>query len=374
MRRCAAPLLVWLALAPGCGGGGDGGGGTPVPPAAAPLESQMKTGLTRLAPMVSNVETSLVFMLNPGTPMAQGIVVQADTRPGAAPHSVTFAGPYDGNGDGFNETMVSGGRATFRSDPAQDWTGLDGQVTLDLNIPVVGHLYHADIAFSITSTERRLSGSGTFTNPATGNTTTMTVAANAPLVIRPASGTVSNACGYSIDGQALIAVSGSAGTLRSTWIFSSSSASVAVNAVSFTDAGGQVTSIGDSSVDLRCGGSGTLQDWVATFDQRWACLPRESGAATLQISARDANSVSIRDEDPPNSGNVDTYVANIVGASPHAIRGFFIGGPAGNTYREDFTWTLGKNASGFSQVSTYVYQEGLKVGKGGICVATATRR
>lgn len=369
MRRLAAPWVLLLAMAPGCGGGGDDGGGPMMPPAAATLDAQMKTGMTKNVMLLSGIESSLVSIFNPGTPMAQNVVV----LPGAAPHSVTFSGPYDGNGDGFNETTLSGS-ATFRSDPSIDWTGMDGQATIDVSIPLVGHLYHGDVVFSVTSSERRISGSGTFNNPLTGNTTTLTVPTGAPLVIKPSTGAVSNACGYSIDGQAQIAVAGSAGTLRSTWIFSPSNASVAINAASFTDANGQVTPIGNSSVDLRCGASGRIEDWVATFDQQWACLPRESGSATLQISARDANSVTIRDEDPPGSGNVDTYVANIVGASPHAVRGFFIGGIAGNTYREDFTWTLGKNASGFSQVSTYVYREGLKAGKGGICVASARRR
>jgi hypothetical protein len=370
MRRLAVPLALLFALAPGCGGGGgDGGGGGVIPPAAATLDAQMKTGMTKLAPLVSNVETSLLFMFNPGTPMAQGVVVQ----PGAAPNSVTFSGPYDGNGDGINETTVSGS-ATFRSDPSIDWTGLDGQVTIDVSIPVVGHVYHGDITFTITSSERRLAGSGTFSNPLTGNTTTLTVPAGAPLVIKPSTGAVSNACGYSIDGQAQLAVTGAAGTLRSTWIFASANASVAVNGATFTDPSGQSTAIGDSSVDLRCGGNGRIEDWVATFDQQWACLPRESGSATITIAANGPSSVTITDEDPPGSGSRNTYAATIVGASPHAVRGFFLGGAAGNQYREDFTWTLGKNASGFSDVSTYVYQQGPKAGKGGICVASARRR
>jgi hypothetical protein len=58
----------------------------------------------------------------------------------------------------------------------------------------------------------------------------------------------------------------------------------------------------------------------------------------------------------------------------HAVRGYFLGDVAGNQYREDFIWTLGKNASGFSQVSSCLYQQGLKTGKGGFCVASAKRR
>jgi len=369
MRRLAAPWVLLLAMAPGCGGGGGDGGGTTMPPAAATLDAQMKTGMTRNVMLLSGIESSLVSIFNPGTPMAQNVVV----LPGATPNSVTFSGPYDGNGDGFNESTLSGS-ATFRSDPSIDWTGLDGQVTIDVSIPVIGHLYHGDVVFSVTSSERRISGSGNFSNPLTGNTTTLTVPAGAPLVIKPSTGAVSNACGYSIDGQAQLAVAGAGGTLRSTWIFSSANASVAVNGATFTDPSGQSTTIGDSSVDLRCGGSGRIEDWVATFDQQWACLPRESGSATITIAATGPSSVTITDEDPPGSGSRNTYTATIVGASPHAVRGFFLGGATGNQYREDFTWTLGKNASGFSDVSTYVYQQGPKAGKGGICVASARRR
>jgi hypothetical protein len=48
--------------------------------------------------------------------MAQGVTVQPDPTPGAPPHSITFSGPYDGNGDGIDETTMSG-RVTFNGDP-----------------------------------------------------------------------------------------------------------------------------------------------------------------------------------------------------------------------------------------------------------------
>lgn len=378
MRRTAfVPIasLSILAIVPGCGGGG-GDAMVNVPAEAAALDAQMKTGMTRLTAMVSNVETGLVFVLNPAAGLAPGVSVQPDAGAGVPPYSVRFSGSYDGNGDGIDETTMEG-RATFRSDPDTDWTGMDGQLTLDIKIPVVGHLYHGDIAYAITSADRRLSGSGTFTNPLNGNTTTLAVPASTPLVIRPATGAAdaqSNACGYSIDGSASVQVAGSSGTLRSTWVFASNRTSVAVTGASFTDSGGQTTAIDDTSVDLRCGGSGRIEDWVASYDQRWACLPRESGRATITIAVAGADSLTITDEDPPGSGSSKTYPAAIVGVSPHAVRGSFPGGDAVNVYREDFTWTLGKNGASYSQISTYAYTQGPLIGKGGICVATARRR
>jgi hypothetical protein len=227
----------------------------------------------------------------------------------------------------------------------------------------------------ITSVDRRLTGSGTFTDPLTGNKTTMT--ATSPLVVKPATGdasAVSNACGYSLDGQMQLKVDGAGGALTSIWNFSSSSPVVVVNGTSFTDSSGKTTALAESTVDLRCGYSGSINDWVARFDQNYACLPRESGQATITITVTGPNTITISDEDPPGSGSVKTYDATILAANPHAVRGFFIGGPAGNHYREDFNWTLGKNGSGFSDFSSYTFIEGLKTGSGGICVASARRR
>ena len=91
------------------------------------------------------------------------------------------------------------------------------------------------------------------------------------------------------------------------------------------------------------------------------------------MAAAGSDTVTITDEDPPGSGSTRTYTATMVAGSPHALRGFFIAGPAGNRYREDFTWTRTKNGNGFSQFSVYTYIEGPNLGKGGICGATATK-
>lgn len=379
MRPSIAPAFI-LILFMGCGKSDQQtmipqGQSNPIPAAAAAMDSKLTTGIASLMPRVPRFEGSLVAIFNPGTPLAQGVAFTPDVSPGAPPHSFTFSGPYDGNGDGLNETTISG-RATFNSDPNIDWTGVTGSATVDVAIPILGHVYHADITFSITSAERQLSGSGTFTDPLTGNATTMTVPAAAPLLIKPATGTpgaVSNACGYSMEGRMNLEVTGPSGTLSSIWNFLFNSASVAVNNRTFTDSSGQITMLPDTTVDTTCGGSGTIDDWTGSYDQNWVCLPRESGRATITMSLSGPASVSITDEDPPGSGNTLTYAATTIGANPHTLRGLFITGPLGFRYREDFNWTMRKSLSGFAQSSTYVYIEGPNTGKGGLCVASAPR-
>ena len=376
MRHTFVPTLAALLLIPACGGGGDGvAPQASIPAAASALDSKLKAGMARSILLVANLESSFVSVLNPGTPLAQGVTVTADTRPGAAPNSVLFTGTYDGNGDGIKETTMSGS-ATFASDPASTWSGLNGRAAVDVSIPLVGHVYHADVAFSVTSDERRLSGTGTFTDPLGGDTTTMTIAAPTPLIVKAADGSagaVANACGNSLSGQVRLDVTGSAGTMTSVWNFSPTNPSAAVSGASFTDKSGLVTTLPDSTVDLRCGSSGSVGDWVAVWDQNWACLPRESGQARLTITAAGTSTVSIEDEDPPGSGNKSTYQATVLGANPYALRGFFIGGPVGNRYREDFNWTLSKDGKRYVQVSKYAYTEGPNTGTGGICVGSAKR-
>ena len=375
MRRLIAPAL-FLLLFLGCGSSDDPVAPPPaIPAAATAMDSQLATGMDTFMPRVVRFETILVFIMNPGTPLAQGVTLSPDTTPGAPPHSFTFSGPYDGNDDGFNETTLSG-RATFTSDPAVAWSGVTGQATVNVAIPLIGHVYSANINFSITSASEQLSGSGTFTNPVTGTATTMTVPAATPLVVKPATGAadaVSNACGYSLSGPMRFEVTGSSGTLRTTWNFSPTSATVAVTNRTFTDSSGMVTMLPDSTVESRCGGGRTINDWVGSYDQFWACLPRETGRATITMSVSASNTVTITDEDPPGSGDISTYTAMTMGGNPHALRGFFIAGPTGFRYREDFNWTMRKSLSGFAQSSKYVYIEGPNQGTGGFCVASAPR-
>jgi hypothetical protein len=379
MRRLSIPALIVL-LFMGCSGSGGSDqqnttptSTTPIPAAATAMDSTLTSDTDKLTSQVAKFDGILMGIFSPGTPLAPGVVL-SPAPPGAPPNSFTFSGPYDSNGDGMNDTTISG-QATFIDDPAFAWSGVTGQAVVDVDIPIVGQLFHANVNFSITSAERRLSGSGTFTNVFTGNTTTMTVAAATPLVVKPATGAagaVSNACAYSLNGQMLLEVTGSSGALTSTWNFSSNSAGVVVNNKTFTDPSGQTTVLPDSTVFMPCGSGGTINDWVGTYDQQWACLPREFGQATITISVTGPNTVEIMDSDPPGSPPV-TYTATTIGGDPHALRGFFISGPVGFRFREDFNWTMRRGLSGFRQSSSYVFFEGPNIGKGGLCVASAPR-
>ena len=107
--------------------------------------------------------------------------------------------------------------------------------------------------------------------------------------------------------------------------------------------------------------------------QDWSCIPGEFGSATLTLELSGNDKISITDEDPPSSGDIDTYQATVIAGNPHVLRGFFIGGPPGATYREDFSWILSEDGNGFSQISSYVYQEGPNQGSGGLCGGRAAR-
>lgn len=380
MRHLVIPTVI-LSLVLGCSGSDQQSPPqqtavqqVPIPAAAATMDTKLTSGMAKHMSRVPRFEGILVGIFNPGTPLSQGVTLAPDNTLGAPPHSFTFSGPYDGNGDGFQETTITG-RATFNSDPDVAWSGVTGQATLDITIPVLGHVYHATINFSITSAERRLSGSGTYFDPLTGNTTTMTVSAATPLVIKPATGAadaVSNTCGYSLNGPMQLEVTGPTGTLRSTWNFSFTSATVVANNRTFTNSSGQATALPDSTVDTTCDSGRTITDWVGTFTQDWACLPRESGQARLTLSVTGGDTISISDEDPLGS-TPSTYPATTIGPNPHATRGFFLSGPVGFRYREDFNWTLSKDLSNFAQSSTYVFFEGPNTGQGGLCVGSAPR-
>ncbi|MCJ7453211.1 MAG: hypothetical protein MUO39_12155 [Steroidobacteraceae bacterium] len=375
-----AILVALFAMAlPGCGGGGGHGSGAnppnPIPPDATAADVKMKEQMLKVMPMLAKAQSGFLFMLNPDAGLTPGVTLIPDLQPGAPANSYTFDGTYDGNDDLISETSISG-RVTFGGDPSSlDWSPLTGEATIDVNIPVVGHLYHSTLAFMATETMVQISGVGTFTNPVTGEATTIDVPAGQPVIVRPASkadGVVANACGFNIDGAVPILRSGPTGTLQATWLFSPNTASVAVQQVSFRDPAGLSTAMPDSTVAMTCGSGGTIDDWVADYDQNWVCLPIEHGNARLTLTKTDATTLSVADEDPPGSGDVNTYSVSIVSGSPHAATGFFDAGPVGNTYREHFEWTLGKDGD-FSQMSRYAYTEGPNIGSGGICSAIMKR-
>ena len=380
----AAPALVVVLGAllamplSGCGGGGNGQGANPpdaIPPDATTADARTKEQMLKLIPMLAKAQSGFLLMLNPDVGLTPGVTLVPDLQPGAPANSFTFDGTYDGNDDLISETSISGS-VTFGGDPSSlDWSPLTGQVTVDVDIPVIGHVYHATLAFAATESMTQISGTGTFTNPMTGEATTIDIPAGQPLIVRPASqagGVVANACGFNVDGSVPIQRTGPTGTFNATWLFSPNTTSAAVQQASFRDPAGVSTAMPDSTVAVTCGAGGTVDDWVAAYDQYWACLPTEHGSARLTLTATGATTLSVTDEDPPGSGDVNAYTVTTVGVSPHAATGFFDAGPAGNAYREHFAWTLGKDG-GFSQLSRYAYTEGPNIGRGGICAAIVKR-
>jgi hypothetical protein len=368
-----ALALLALAYLHGCGGGD--GDRPPDSPATSAM-TQLTRGLTRSLTKLGMVETGTVLVMNAGSDLSPNATATPDTSAGAPPNTFIYGGTYDGNADGSDETTV-GLHVTFYEDPSDLFNGFSGGQgggTVDIDILSLMHVYHGDLVFSLGMSEHTVSGSGTFADPVSRTTTTMTVSPSAPLKVRPADGTADrrpNACAHSLDGTMQLRVAGSQGTLASEWRFARESTSVAVTGASFTKPSGESTAIPDTSLELGCAGSGNgINDWAGHFRIRWACLPRETGEFTTTITVKNSTTVSMVDDDDTS---IDSYDAALIGTSPRAIRGYFIDGPVGARYREDFNWTLNIDGNGFSQTSRYVYIEGTQQGLGGMCVARATR-
>lgn len=371
MRLASASVLLGIVVA--CGGSGSDSGS--LPPDAEAMQAYLRNGVTLVVPRLGGAGAVIIFALNPASPGATGVQFDPDLSPGAPPNSYIFSGSLDGDGDGSSETTFSGS-ATFTGDPASAGPGFGGDVVLSLDSEDGLGTITGDLHFDLTATGGEVSGTGTFTEVVTGNATTVTVGAGAPVQIQMATGasnSVANACGSSLHGDIQVDVSGPSGSMNSSWGFANTRKTVAVTGASFTDNNNQTTDIPDASVTIPCGQSRPLGDWTGEFLQHWACIPPEYGSATLTLSIG-GNQVSITDEDPPGSGDLNTYSAGVVSGNPHVVRGFFISGPTGNTYREDFTWILALDGNSFSQVSSYTYLEGPNQGSGGLCGGQATRQ
>jgi hypothetical protein len=345
-----------------------------LPSDAVAMETATRNGMKTALARMTTYESALMFVLDPGSSATASIAVADDLSPGAPPFSITFAGDLDsGYADPAQTHIV--GRARFASDPNIAFTSVAGQATIDVTILGVLKVYHAEMAFTIGALERTVSGTGVLQNPINGNVSTMSVDPAKPLRIVPATGATANACGYVIDGEFRLDVVGPMGTYTSTWHFLPSSPMVSVDSASHTDTAGVVTAMPEIAVDLRCNPAGaSIDDWAGVFQQTWGCLPRELGSARLALTVKDPTTIIINDEDPPGSGNGNVYEASIVGSSPRALRGFFVTGPVGFRYREDFNWTLSADGTRFMQSSRYVYQDGPNQGTGGNCFAQAVRQ
>ena len=223
MFRVIGAIALLGVLSACGGGGGDSTGANPstnpnLPTNAVAMETSLRKGMVATVQRMTGFESALLFMLNPGSPGAPLVSGTPDTTPGAAPFSFTYSGDYDGNFDGHAETRIAG-RSAFTSDPNSAFNGVSGQATIDITILGLLHVYHADLAFTLGTDERRISGTGTFRDPMSGNTTTMTVDPAQPLRIVLATGATANGCGYVLDGDLRLVVAGPQGTYASTWHF-----------------------------------------------------------------------------------------------------------------------------------------------------------
>jgi hypothetical protein len=336
--------------------------------------SYLNAGVTLIMPRLGGAGAVFPFALNPGSPGATGIQFSPDPAPGAPPNSYVFTLDLDGDGNGTNETAFTGS-ATFNNNPANAGAGFGGHVVLTMQTAGGLGTLTGNMDFLLTPAGGEVSGSGTFNEAITGNATTLTVPPASPLLIQMAKGTpnsVANACASSLNGDLRLDVDGPTGTMTSTWGFVNSRTTARVTGASFTGANAQTTNIPDADVTIPCGQTSSANDWIGVFHQDWACLPVEFGSATLTLSVS-GNQISITDEDPPGSGDINTYQATLIPGNPHVVRGFFIGGPVGGTYREDFSWILSPDGNSFSDIAKYVYQEGPSQGSGGLCGGRATR-
>jgi hypothetical protein len=373
----SARAAALLALLSACGGGGDSGNpsvNVALPADAVAMESAARLGMRSAVARMTAYEAALLFVLDPGSTLTPGIIVADDVSPGAMPFSVTFAGNLDSGFDALAQTHIAG-RSTFAADPATSFTSVSGQAAVDVTLlGGMMSVYHADLDFTVGASERTVSGVGVLQNPINGNKSTMTVDPAKPLRMVLATGPTANACGYVIDGDFRLVVVGPLGTYASTWRFVPGSPTTTVDTATHTDTAGVVTAMPAIDVDLRCNpAAATIDDWAGVYRQIWGCLPRELGSARLALTVKDATTVTINDEDPPGSGNGNIYEAAIVGSSARALRGFFVTGPVGFRYREDFNWTLSADGTRFTQASRYVYQDGPLAGTGGNCFARAVR-
>lgn len=364
MRRA---MVLSLALAfVACGGDGDDDPDDETPVEARAIDVIVTETAQEGVPVLAELEALVPFLGNPGAPGADGVTF----LPSGSPNGYNFVVPLDRDDDGIPDINVSG-TVTFTTDPFSGTDTFGGTVEFTAT-GATGRTLAGSFTFSESPAGRQVHGSATASGATvSGLGATIDIPASSPLTIRRATGSGStqpNACGYSLDGDANLSVGGVTGALDFTWRFSGSSRTVAVVNRSFTPSGGTSTDLPDKTLTLPCGDdNASIDDWSGTWIERWVCIPPESGTARLTFTVLDGNTVRVDDEDPPNSGDVNTFEVDALPGNPHVLVGFFTGGPPGNTYREDFTWTLSNDGERISKVSRYTFQEGPNVGRGGPC-------
>lgn len=361
MKRilCLSVMLAFVA----CGDDGD-------PPDDAPAEARLiDAALTNRAqasvPVLADVEALVPLLANPGAPGREGFAF----APTGQPNTYSFSAPLDRDGDGTPEATISG-TAALTGDPGSGADDLGGTITFTAVSAAGGGTLAGSFTFSDSPSGRQVHGEATLSGTVSGYTATLAIPSSAPVTIKPATGAGSaapNVCGYSVNGDANVEAGGVLGTLSFTWRFSNGSSTIDVVNRSFTSSDDETTDLDDKTLTLSCGEGASIDDWEHVWLQQWVCLPPEHGTERLTITVRNTTTVDVLDEDPPGSGQFNTFEASVLAGNPHVLRGFFIAGPPGSTYREDFTWTMSSDGQRFSKSSRWIFQEGPNAGSGGSC-------
>jgi hypothetical protein len=355
-------LLAFTAFA-ACGDDGDPPDDAPA--AARLIDAAITSRAETSVPVLADVEALIPLLANPGAPGSEGFSLV----PTGAANTYAFSAPLDRDGDGTPEATISG-TATLTGDPASGTDDLGGTITFSAVSAAGGGTLEGSFTFSDSPSSRQVHGTATLTGTVSGYSATLTIPSTAPVTIRPATGAGSaqpNVCGYSVNGDANVVAGGDVGTLSFTWRFSNGSRTIDVVNRSFTSSDAETTELDAKTLLLPCGEGASIDDWEDVWLQQWVCLPPEFGTEKLTITVRNATTVDVLDEDPPGSGQFNTFEASALPGNPHVLRGFFIAGPPGSTYREDFTWTMSSDGTRFSKSSRYVFQEGPNTGSGGSC-------
>ncbi len=145
------------------------GNGVAIPAQVAALQAalsrQMFTGLPAL---VGQIIQLLPAFIDPDAAAAAGLTFEPDPSPGAPPNSYLFGYPADADGDGQNDSVVTGS-VVLSGDPLTSFGPgftADVDVTLDRNGGEA--IFNAQLHLLFTANGVEVSGNGDFVDHAEG--------------------------------------------------------------------------------------------------------------------------------------------------------------------------------------------------------------
>jgi len=378
MRRFAA--VVFVAALTACSGNG-----VPIPAAVAALQKavsdQLFLGLPAITVQLINL---LPVFIDPEAAAAAGVTFEPD--PQGPPNSYLLTVPVDSDGDGQNDSVVTG-TVLLSGDPTTDFGPgftADLDITLDRNGGEA--ILNAQLHFLFTANGVETSGMGDYFDTPAATQGTFAIDAADPLVINaPAAGTQGNLCGADAQGPVQI-VAGPLGTphlaglapgfYEALWNFLFGSRNVRLTNGQWNNPAAGQTAVPDSTVQLpACGPGANLTAWLGSWTFDWFCTESgtgpggpqtDNGQSAIQITQTGPNTLRIADDSL-------VYFATVVGGNPLVVAGTFQDTDGGGTYTENFTWTLNAAGTTWTQTSSYLYSSGILAGTGGDCYGTATR-